>query len=301
MTADDRVMHRTNAAVPKMAAIGPLCLFMAFTPAVRAQDTTGEVPPLVEVWTDKLTYRLHEPVVLTVRLTNRSDRRHVYFALDPLAGPYFKIRITDPDGLRVGMYYRPSEGVSGPSRAANTPPDSSRTESVLISHFYPLTASQGIYEVEVSMNPFDGPESTQPAPVTLHLPVIAPGDRRLLEEVVEPYGRAVAVVRGIHLVNQKTLDAFARVISSPEPAVAYLRVPAIYYLGEANMRLGRLLKYRRAIEHVGSGRPLDDAESGFAELRHSYPESPFADLAAAGISTIGWIRRAVGRKPERQD
>lgn len=304
LTTKDRVIHGPAAALRRMAPVVPMCLSLAFTQAVLAQDTTGVVPPLVEVSTDKPTYRLHEPVVLTVRITNRSDRPQVYFALDPLSG-YFKVRVTGPGGQRVGMYSRPAEAVSGPSQATSTAPDSSRVESLLISHFYPLTASGGVCEVQVSIHlPFE-PESVQPAPVTLHLPVTASGNRQLLDEVIEPYGRAVSVVRNQQfLVNQRVLDALGLVIESPDPATDYLKEAALYYLAEANWELARLFGYRRAAQggvHVGSGRPLDDAESGFRELGRRYPGSSFVDLAALGLDEVSRIQKSVGRRPDGQN
>lgn len=267
-----------------------------------AQDNDLVVPPRVDIMSDKPAYRLFEPVVLTVRVTNVSSQPQTYYALSAVS-PFLRIRITDPSGKIVPMYQLPAHPVYGFGVDIETSPGESVSDSMLVSNFYPLTASEGSYEVEIGVNMPQVPGSADRNPGRLSFRVVSPGSPELVSDVIQPYGRAVSVVRGLRdLVDRQVLEALEGVVSLPDPAASYLVEPATYYLAEANRRLADfndfLLPHQQKID-VGSRTPLEDAIRGFEVLLARYPESTFVPLARSGLAAAQRSMRARNNRPPR--
>jgi hypothetical protein len=106
-------------------------------------------------------------------------------------------------------------------------------------------------------------------------------DPDLAEQVIDPFGKAVARIIGQAKPNLSMVEALERVLSNPNPAVAYLVEPALYYLALANQDLAEFnqgLAPEFKID-VGLRRPLDDAVQNYEEFIRKYPASKFLGLA----------------------
>jgi hypothetical protein len=267
-----------------------------------AQDGFNADNPRIELSTVKLVYRLYEPLMLNVSVTNVSDQPQRYYALRPL-GVILRFRFTDPDGARVHMYPGPAESIGIPGPSSPTLPGQTISKSILISDLYPITARPGQYTLEADVvlqvdsdppDPFSGGQGM------LQITVVSPGDSRLVQDIMEPYGAAMAAVRGASVPDARTVDAFERLLSLGDPAVEYLVEPALYYLAEFNSRLPLHSGWVWAMpdQHkidIESHRPTEKAVQQFEELLSRFPDSAFAPMARAQLRTA---RSNLGRRNE---
>jgi hypothetical protein len=269
----------------RICMTGGILLGLLSADATLAQNLYDGAAPRIDLSIDKAVYRLGEPVVLTVSLTNVSGEPQQYHALRP-ANSLLVFRPFGPDGNRILQYDHAVRGIAAPGRAPVTPPDTTATAAMMISHYYPLTAEVGVTVLEVGIswghnrNPFaEGASSIQ-------IQVVPPSKPELVDQVLDPYVRALAAIRGRDGPHSSALDALETVLSSPDPETDYLKEAALFYLALGNQELSDL-NDRVPPEYqmdVGARRPLEESIERYKELLNRYPQSNFAGSAQDGIS-----------------
>jgi hypothetical protein len=271
-----------------------LVLAVHQVPLAAAQDSGGIILPVVEVTSDRSVYRLHEPVVLTVTVRNVSDRPQAYYALRPV-GTLLLFEFLDPDGELVPMYAGPSEILGTAGHPDPTAPGAAKSGSMLISHFFPVTAKTGVYVLRIGIN-VSGVLSWDGASIgEIQIRVIEPGPPDLVTQLVQPYGDAVAAIRGNAVLDRTELEALERVISDASRELAYLREPALYYRALFDAELSRQDQWSVPEEKqvdMSARKPAEMAVREFEDFLREYPESVFAGNARGDLrEAMSFLRR----------
>lgn len=264
---------------------GGILLVLLCADAALAQNLHNGPAPRIELSTDKTVYRLGEPVILTVSLTNVSGYPQRYYALRP-TNSLLHFRPTGPDGNRILMYDHAVRGIANFGSAPVTPPGSTATAAMLISHYHPLTATAGRTVLEVGIGWGHGRGPFAEGASSIAFEVVGPDNPELADRILEPYVDAVAAIRGREGPQLSALGALESVLSSPDPDVAYLKEAALFYLAFGNQELADL-NHRVPPEYridVGLRRPLDESIERYQEFLIRYPQSEFAGLAQDRIS-----------------
>jgi hypothetical protein len=283
----------TNART--IMAIAVLLVELGNIPSAAAQDRST-TSPQIELSTDRSAYRLFEKVVLTVRVTNAGRQPQQYNALAAIGGR-LRYRITGPDGNTVRMYSGLADVVgeyAPESEASATPPGSTKTGSIVLSHYYPVTASAGTYLVEVGIQ-LQGVEDPFAGDIgSVELQVITSGDTELVREVLEPFGRAVAVIRGNEFVDSAVLAALEAVAKRDDGSLGYLSESVAFYIAAFDLKLAQhgqdLVPADRRVD-LSDRRPLEQAIWEFEGFLADYPSSEMADYARAALRTARRVQR----------
>jgi hypothetical protein len=232
-------------------------------------------------------------VVLTITVTNLSAEKQ-WYNLIRVVGSFLRFNIRSPDGEQVGMYGLPA-GIAGSleplSDETAIQPGQSRTGRILISDYYPVTASEGTYTIEVLIRPYP---NIGEASATLLLDVSRPGDEGQVEEVLDPFARSLATIRGTAGIDNTALEALEQIIHTGDASLAYLKETAEYYLARLDFRLSKqdqwIIPAERRID-VKTRQPAELAVLEFESFVRRYPNSIFADVAQEGLSNARYRLR----------
>lgn len=281
-----------------------LGLAVALVYTARSQDLAVDTPPRIELSTDKPVYGLNEPVVLTVTAVNVSDEPQ-WFNNFAVRGTLLQFRITDPDGKPVNLYGLEAETIYATSRLPRRPrednivqPGGARTADLLISHFYPVTAKVGTFDIEVRLQPEN---SDAVGADVVRIRVSSPGDAEMEREIIEPFGRAVECVRSTNVIDRRTIEAIEAIVSSSNPGVAYLSEAASFYLALLDERLSRQMS-QTSLPHdqridFQARRPIDRAIAGYEVFQQRYPDSVFGYEVLQGLRRMNSFARRMREDP----
>jgi hypothetical protein len=167
-----------------------------------------------------------------------------------------------------------------------TAPGETVARSFLLTDLFPVTARSGKYTLEASVTLDGGIEPRSSDHGSTEYMVVAPANTDVVRDVIEPFGAALAAVQGGSVLTLETVEALERVLSDPDPAVAYLAEPALYYLALLDARLPRqvqvLIRDDQKID-LSERRPATRAVEEFERFLQLYPNSSFAAKAMEGL------------------